>query len=100
MLTIASLLGSVFGKVIGKITTDKDKILEAQSRINEQEVAGAPQSMLRLWRPFLGWALTLAFVWEVMIRPAIFTYWPSATLPPSMLKEIGSLLLGMLGLGL
>lgn len=100
MFAIASLLGDILGKVLGKSTTDKDKILEAQSRINEQEVAGAPQSLLRLWRSFLGWALALAFVWEVMIRPVIFTYWPAVALPPSMLKEISSLLLGMLGLGL
>lgn len=71
----------------------------AQSRINEAEVSGAPPSRLRLWRSFLGWALTLAFLWEVMVRPVILTYWPDTPLPPSVLKEITSLLLGMLGLG-
>ncbi len=34
-----------------------------------------------------------------MVRPVILTYWPDTPLPPSVLKEITSLLLGMLGLG-
>ena len=62
-------------------------------------MSGAPPSRLRLWRSFLGWALTLAFLWEVMVRPVILTYWPDTQLPPSVLEEITSLLLGMLGLG-
>lgn len=71
-----------------------------QAHINEEEIKGAPQSMLRLWRSALGWALALSFVWEVMARPVIATYFPNATLPPSFIKETTSLLLGMLGLGI
>lgn len=70
-----------------------------QCRLNEAEINGAPKSVLRLWRSALGWALALSFVWEVMARPVIVTYWPEATLPPSFIKETTSLLLGMLGLG-
>ena len=62
-------------------------------------MSGAPPRRLRLWRSCRGWALTLAFLWEVLVRPVILTYWPDTPLPPSVLKEITSLLLGMLGLG-
>jgi len=58
------------GKALGNLARVADRLLsrnerrcEAQSRINESEVSGAPQSRLRLWRSFLGWALSLLFVW-------------------------------------
>lgn len=93
---------NIFGlgeKALETIFPDRAKSREAQSRINEAEVSGAPMTRLRLWRSFLGWALSLAFVWEVLARPFIATYWPHITLPPSAVSEISSLLLGMLGLG-
>ena len=92
------ILGTLLDKVAGLIP-DRSKAAENQARINEQELSNAPASRLRLWRSFLGWCLTLCFVWEVMIRPALLTYFPDWTLPPSMLAEISRLLLGMLGLG-
>lgn len=92
------VLGSLLDKLAGLIP-DRSKVAENQARINEQEVGGAPASRLRLWRSFLGWCLSLLFVWEVMMRPIIVTYWPDVTLPPSMLTEISRLLFGMLGLG-
>lgn len=95
------LLGSLFGlggKALDKIFPDRAASRAAQSRINEAEIGGAPASRLRLWRSFLGWALSLAFVWE-LLRPVIVHYSPDVNLPPSMLKEISTLLLGMLGLG-
>lgn len=75
---------------------------EAQGRINESEIAGAPQSRLRLWRSFLGWTLSLLFAWEVagrlivipLLLPELERY-----LPPSALDQILAVLLGMLGLG-
>ena len=99
MWTILANLGaSLFGKLI----PDRSKANEAQSRINEAEVAGAPQSSLRLWRSFLGWILSLLFVWEVVGRliviPLCFPELVSS-LPPSVLNHILSLLMGMLGLG-
>lgn len=95
---LRSLLG-IGEKAMEKIFPDRAATREAQSRINEAEVAGAPPSRLRLWRSFLGWALSLAFVWEIIARPVIVAYWPEVRLPASVLKEISSLLLGMLGLG-
>ena len=96
------LIKSLFGlgeKALDKVFPDRAASREAQARINEAEVSGAPASRLRLWRSFLGWVLTVAALWEFILRPIIVTYWPETTLPPSMLKEIMSLLLGMLGLG-
>lgn len=92
------VLGSLLDKM-GQLIPDRGKVADNQAWINEQEVDGAPASRLRLWRSFLGWCLSLCFVWEVMVRPVIVTYWPEATLPPSVLGEVSRLLLGMLGLG-
>ncbi len=93
------ILGELLDKFGNRVLPDKSESRAAQSRINEQEVAGGPPSRLRLWRGFLGWALSLLFVWEVAGRTVILTYWPHVALPPSVLKEISALLLGMMGLG-
>lgn len=92
------LIGGILEKAFNRLLPDKSKANEAQSRINEAEVAGGPASILRLWRGFLGWILSLVFAWEVVGRTMILHFWPNADLPPSMLKEVLTLLLGMLGL--
>ncbi|MDR0238695.1 MAG: hypothetical protein LBI88_00510 [Deltaproteobacteria bacterium] len=92
------IVGGLIGRVFDRLLPDKAKINEAQSRINESEVQGGPASVLRLWRGFVGWTLGLCLAWELACRPVIATYWPEALLPPSMLKEVLTLLLGMLGL--
>ena len=92
-------LGTVIDRVTDRVLPDKSASREAQARINEAEVSGGPGSRLRLWRGFLGWCLSLLFVWEVAGRTVIATYWPGTKLPPSVLAEISALLLGMLGLG-
>lgn len=92
------VLGTLIDKLAGLIP-DRGRVADNQARVNEREVDGAPASRLRLWRSFLGWCLSLCFVWEVMARPVIATYWPDALLPPSVLGEVSRLLLGMLGLG-
>lgn len=89
----------ILGGILDKIIPDRAKANEAQSRINEAEVSGAPASILRLWRGFLGWVLALVFAWEVVGRGIVATYWADITLPPSVLKEITTVLMGMLGLG-
>ncbi len=93
-----SAIAGLLGKAFDRIFPDRSKINEAQSRINEAEVAGSGPSILKNWRGFLGWVLSLVFAWEVIGRTVILTYWPDANLPQSMLKEILTLLLGMLGL--
>ncbi|WP_374288482.1 hypothetical protein [Desulfovibrio desulfuricans] len=98
---LGTLIGGISG-VMGKILPDRSQQNEAQSRINEAEVSGGPASLLRLWRSFLGWMLTLLFGWEVagrlIIVPLLFPAWGDH-LPPSALNQIMTLLLGMLGLG-
>ena len=89
----------ILGTILDKVIPDRAKVNESQSKINEAEISGAPASRLRLWRSFLGWVLALAFSWEVIGRSVITTYWPGVKLPPSVLKEISTLLMGMLGLG-
>ena len=73
----------------------------AQQRLNEQEISGAPPSRLRLWHSFLGWTLSLLFVWEVagrlIIIPLLFPTW-GQHLPPSALEQVTALLLALLGL--
>ena len=93
------LIGGIITTIADKIAPDKGKVIEGQSRINEAEVAGAPVSHLRLWRSFLGWVLALVFAWEVVGRPILATYYPEIPLPPTAIKEISHILLGMLGLG-
>ena len=93
------LIGGIITTIADKIAPDKGKVIEGQNRINETEVAGAPASHLRLWRGFLGWVLTLVFAWEVVVRPILATYYPHIPLPPTAIKEITHILLGMLGLG-
>lgn len=92
-------LFGIGGKALDKIFPDRAASREQQARINEQEVSGAPASRLRLWRSFLGWVCAVLFCWEVAGRAIIMTYWPDTKLPPSVLKEVSSLLFGMLGLG-
>ena len=95
---LEAILG-IGGKALDKVFPDRAASREQQSKVNEAEVSGAPASRLRLWRSFLGWVLSLVFCWEIVGRSIILTYWPDANLPPSMLKEVMSMLLGMLGLG-
>ena len=99
MWTFLARLGA---SLIGKILPDRSAVNQAQSRINEAEVAGAPPSMLRLWRSFLGWVLVLLFTWEVLGRriivPVFFPQW-GKSLPPSSLDQVMSLLMYMLGVG-
>ncbi len=93
------LLGNLLDKVTDRLLPDKSASREAQARINEQEVATSGHTRLKAWRGFLGWVLSLVFAWEVVGRGIIQTYWPTVVLPPSVLKEISTILLSMLGLG-
>lgn len=93
-----SAIADIVNKLVDRILPDRTKQVEAQSRINEAEVAGAPESRLRLWRSFLGWVLALVFVWEIVGRTILVTYWPDVAVPPSMMKEVSALLFAMLGI--
>jgi hypothetical protein len=97
LLGAIPFVGKLLEKIFDRALPDKSKSNEAQARINEAEVSGAPTSHLRLWRSFVGWVMGLAVAWEILFRPVIVTYWPDAMLPPSMLKEVLSLLMAMMG---
>lgn len=80
---------------------ERRELLAAQIRLNEQESARGPSSMLRLWRSFLGWVLALLFCWEVPVRLLLLPLLAPQCLdrlPPPVLDQILSLLAGMLGL--
>lgn len=93
--TWAGKLMSVLAKS-SEVTAENAK---SQQELNKTEVEGAPVSLLRLWRGFLGWVLAITFAWEVIGRSVMTTYFPEIKLPPSVLDEISTLLIGMLGLG-
>lgn len=103
MWTLLTRSLTSLGQGLGKLLVHDSRRAEAQIRLNEREIEGAPASSLRLWRAFLGWMLTLLFGWEVLGRlviiPLLAPQWLPA-LPPSTLDQIMRLLLGMLGLGL
>ena len=99
LLSTLPILGKTIEKIAEKISPDKSASRAEQSALNRAELEGAPPSRLRLWRSFLGWALSLCFVWEAVLRPVLLTYWPALTLPPSALEAVTALLMGMLGLG-
>lgn len=56
-----AILGGLLGKLFDKALPDRSKNIEVQSRMNEAELQGAPSSMLRFWRSFLGWILAINF---------------------------------------
>lgn len=101
---LGALLGlfSARDKATAATAQNRERLGEAQARLNENEIAGAPRSRLRLWRSFLGWTLSLLFAWEVagrlIIIPLCFPQW-NLRLPPSALDQVLAVLLGMLGLG-
>ena len=99
LLSTLTSLSGVAGKALDRLLPDRAESRRQQAELSREELVGAPVSRLRLWRSFLGWALSLCLFWEVALRPLILTYWPAAVLPPSMLEEVEGLLLGMLGLG-
>lgn len=92
-----SSLSNMLGRIWDKIWPDKEKSREQQTSINQMELQGAPSSNLRLWRSFLGWVLTVLFVWETIGRAIVVTYWPDVLLPPSTLEVVSQMLLLMLG---
>lgn len=95
------LLANLADKVLGRFFTNKDKSNEAQTQINQAEIAGGPVSYLRLWRSFLGWGLAVAFMYVVIVFPVVKHYWPEANLPEitSLQEIITPILMAMLGFG-
>ena len=99
LLKTLPFVGKLAEKILDRAAPDKAAARAEQAALDRAELEGAPPSRLRLWRSFLGWVLALCFVWEVVLRPALLTWWPGLRLPPSSLDAVEALLLGMLGLG-
>ena len=79
-------------------------LAKAQIALNTAEVQSG--SLLGKWRGFLGWGLACSAVYQLMLQPFLVTIvlWITPTFPVEKLpkldwKELGSVLLGMLGLG-
>lgn len=94
------LIQSLFGigeKVVEKIFPDRARLQERQLEINaETERASGGGFTPR--KAFM-YVLVLCFVWEVMVRPVVVTYWPQTVLPPSMLKDVMLAMSSLFGLG-
>jgi len=79
-------------------------LAKAQIALNTAEVQSG--SLLGKWRGFLGWGLACSAVYQLMLQPFIVTIFlafdptfPVEKLPKLDWKELGSVLLGMLGIG-
>ena len=73
-----------------------DKFIRIADGVSEQT-----DTVLRLWRSFLGWVLALLFCWEVPVRLLLLPLLAPDLLddlPPPALDQILGLLAGMLGL--
>ena len=98
--TVALGLVKPLAKIFGKMTTDKDKVLESQASLRRMELENSPQSYLKLWMGFLGWILSLYLVFALIVHPLIAFYFPSVPLPDMPLDDVFALLMGMLGITL
>lgn len=87
-------------RIFSKMTTDKDKVLEAQAELRKMELQDSPVSYLKLWMGFLGWVLSLYLVVALIVRPFIVFYFPDIPFPEMPLDDVFTLLMGMLGLAL
>lgn len=95
-----SLIKSLFGlgeKALGKVFPDRAKFQEKNLEINAETERASGGRMTP--RKLLMYVFALGLAWELMIRPVISTYWPEATLPPSMLKELMTAASAMFGMG-
>lgn len=79
------------------------ELAKAQIAVNAEEVKSG--SMLGKWRGFLGWGLACSAVYQLMVFPFLVTIilWITPTFPVEKLpkldwKELGSLLMGILGI--
>lgn len=80
------------------------ELAKAQIALNTAEVQSG--SMLGKWRGFLGWGLACSAVYQLMVFPLLVTIivwitpsFPVEKLPKLDWKELGSLLMGLLGIG-
>lgn len=94
---LLNLILGVGGKIADKIWPDRSKQQEKHLEIHA-EAERSSGGRMTPYKAF-GYALVFLFVWEVFIRNTIVFYWPAVKLPPSVLKDIMSMLGTYFGIG-
>lgn len=91
-------------KAAAELQGSLERLRVAQLALNTAEVQSG--SWLGKWRGALGWGLALSAIYQFMLHPFIVAIllafnnqFPVERLPKLDWKQLGSLLLGMLGLG-
>lgn len=84
---VAPLIGGVID-LVRKAVTNKDEALQIEAKLRELEMiisyqrdedqlrvneveAGSDSIFVAGWRPFIGWASGVSFVWHVLLAPMI-----------------------------
>ena len=76
-----------------------ERLVELQAKINETE-AGHRTIFVAGWRPFIGWVIGAALLYNFILRDLIIFAHPSwSDLPALQMDELFTILFGMLGLG-
>ena len=76
-----------------------ERLVELQARINETE-AGHRTIFVAGWRPFIGWVIGVALLYNFILRDLIIFAHPEwSDLPALQMDELFTILFGMLGLG-
>ena len=75
------------------------KLTELQTKINEAE-AGHRTLFVAGWRPFIGWVIGIALMYNFILRDLLIFANPEwSDLPALQMDELFTILFGMLGLG-
>ena len=76
-----------------------ERLVELQAKINETE-AGHRTIFVAGWRPFIGWVIGTALLYNFILRDLIIFAHPEwSDLPALQMDELFTILFGMLGLG-
>ena len=76
-----------------------ERLVELQAKINETE-AGHRTIFVAGWRPFIGWVIGVALLYNFILRDLIIFAHPEwSDLPALQMDELFTILFGMLGLG-
>ena len=116
-------IANVVNTVIDRLLPDKTQAAQAKADLLEMQVKGELDNAIAQlqvdaaeaqnkslfvagWRPFVGWACGIAFVYSFMLQPLIITIlvackvnFDASKLPALNLGQMITVLLGMLGMG-
>lgn len=97
MLGFLQNLWGIGGKVLDKIFPDRAKLQEKNLEINAETEKASNGGMTP--RKLMMYVLVFLFVWEVVGRNILATYWPEIPLPPSMMQEVMLAVGSLFGMG-